>query len=238
MNWRPWIVSASLLASFILTVVLWIKEEAPVPKKVKVVEVEVGDRLASYAINASTRVQLWEQYGFDNSEIEQMVGRTNRMLGDRSEQYRKLLQEDPPKYAMILCPSAGAVPPRYSALQLLVREDVGVRTPIPPGELVNLESQEWYATAPVQEVFKKLDLRKEAKIGATGMGVAAILLQQEVDAIGGRGAWSTSLSFGWNLPKLFEKNVESSLKQRVYDYFVLSQTLLELANATENGICK
>jgi len=238
MKWRPWIVSASLLATSILTLVLWIKEEAPEPKKVKEIEVEAGDRLASYALDASSRVTLWQQYGFDTAETEKMVERTNRLIRDRGEQYRKLLKEDPPKYAMILCPNAGPVPPRYAALQLLVREDAGVRTPIPEGELVSLESQEWYAAAPVEQVYKKLDLRKEGKIGATGMGVAAILLKKEADAIGGKGAWSTSLSFGWNLQTLFEQNVASSLKQRASDYFALSQALLELANAPEGGICK
>ena len=237
MTWRPWIVSATLLATSILTAVLWWKEDAPEPKKAKAVEVEAGDRLASTVINASSRVSLWKAYGFDSAEIEKMSDRTTRLMSERADQYRKLLQEDAPKYALILCPHSQGAPPRYAALQLLIREDNGVRTPIAPDELVNLNIQEWYASAPVEDVFKKLDLRKSAPIGATGMGVAAILLKKEADAISGQGAWRT-MGLGWNLQSLMEQNADSGLKQRVYDYFVLSQTLLELANARESGICK
>jgi hypothetical protein len=238
MRWRPWIVTAAMLASSILAITLIADEEIIEPKKEKALEVKMQDPLLSMGRNEASRVEVFKQFGFSTEMVVQLSDLVSRTKSERGASYRALLKEGMPRTAATFC-GGSDIPPRYLALEFLVDAESGKRTPLDPGAMIEFQAYGWYAegSAGVEQVFKNLELTDPPVPGATGMGIAAILLGKEADAAQKRGVWKPGGLGAWDLDKLFEQNAEAGLKKRMIDYFVLFQALYELANE-EQGICK
>src|SRR5690606_327633 len=99
------------------------------------------------------------------------------------------------------CPGAG-LPQPWAALRFLVREENGRRDVVDPTRLLAFEPQPWFAAAPVEPLYRHLEVVPDRQPDATLMGVAAALLGREIDTLEGRSPWSRGLAGSWGFRRL------------------------------------
>ena len=115
-----------------------------------------------------------------------------------------------------------------------MKEEIDRRDAIDAERLKLFEEQDWFATAPVDAVYTHLELTEGRRSDATLMGVAALLMSKEDDALDGHSPWSTGLMGSWGWAPL--RKQFPGAEMRVIQYFSLMHYLTELAN-TRDGIC-
>jgi len=139
--------------------------------------------------------------------------------------------------APAVCPSGQRVAQPYAVLELVVEEALGRREVIPINRLTDFQKQSWYAGSSVNQIYELLEKGKNRQPDATLMGVSAVLLNKEKDAIKGSAPWSSGFMGQWGFSYLLSNPKTSKIEKMATDYFALMYVMVTLANDERNGIC-
>lgn len=231
MTWRPWIVAAFLGAALLLNVVLMWEEKLPRaeggPEVARVEEV-----LRHLQYQPTTRRNNFKEMGMSDELAESTAKYVDR-YARKTPLFEQLLQEQAASVGNAFCPGTD-LPQPYAALEYLVAEENGRRDTIDPERLKLFEAQPWFATSSVRPIYTHFELTQGRYADATLLGVSALLVQREEDALDGVSPFSTGVfgSRGWAPLKKQDPRVELMAIQ----YFSLMHYITELAN-TRDGIC-
>ena len=231
MSWRPWVILGLLFVAFVANSVLVFWEKVPAPNQGPEV-VRVDERLRHLQYLPTSRRNNFKEMGFDDELADACASMIDRYKG-KKQKFTTMLTDHAAEVGDAFCPS-DRVPQPYAALRYLVIEENERRDVIDPERLIVFEEQPWYPIAPVDAVYNQLERTDGRKADATLMGVSALLLGRESDALDGNAPWSTGLMGTWGFTKLKREN--PSIQVMVLQYFSLMHYLTELAN-TKEGIC-
>ncbi len=200
-------------------------------------EVVREDPLLDLRYVKAERENNFKAFGLPDAMVKRTVERARRIEEMHEQKLRLLLQDaaEPVLLADALCGDSPTIRPRYAGVRFFVEQDASVRRPINLQRVSQLERQDWSVTSPIEEVYNTLELVEDRQEDATLMGVAAILLGREQDAMDRHKPWGRSLVTGawsWKLVKKEAPQVEDYLVQ----YFALLHVAAEMAQA-DDGIC-
>ncbi|MBT3217581.1 MAG: hypothetical protein HN348_00685 [Proteobacteria bacterium] len=170
---------------------------------------------------------------------DDMADATTKAIGQHKSQiprFKKQIEEQASVVADVFCTADASWPPPYSSLSVLVKEENAKRIVIRGSRLLTFEDQPWYSNVPLQELYTEIELAEKRAEDATLMGVSALLLSREADAIEGNSPWSRNLMGTWSFAKL-KKDPKTGIHQATIDYFSLMHLMTELANDEKTGIC-
>lgn len=231
MSWRPWIVAAAMFAVVLVNLVLVLQERLPAavagPEVARVDEV-----LQHLQYLPTTRRTNFKEMGMSD-ELADATAKYVDRYGRKQAAFSALLGEQAALVGNAFCPGT-SLPQPYAALQFLVLETNEVRDPVDPEQLREFEEQPWFATSPVQAVYNHFEMTEGRYADATLLGVSAILVGKEDDALSGYTPFATGImgARGWAPLKKAHPRIEMV----VIEYFSLMHYLTELAN-TRDGIC-
>lgn len=231
MNWRPWVVAAALFAAFMFNAVLVFQERLPKIKGGQEVEV-VDEVLRHMTYLPTTRRSNFKLMGMDEDLADKTAKQVDR-YARKEKAFKQLLDEQATTVGVAFCPGMD-LPQPYAAMMFLVKEENEMRDVLDPERLQEFEEQEWFVSAPVRAIYSHFELTAGRYQDATLMGVSAVLMQREEDALDGYAPFSTGLlgNRGWGSLKKEHPRAEITVIQ----YFSLMHYLTELANARK-GIC-
>lgn len=192
----------------------------------------------TYQTRSANREKDFVAWGLDEAQVVEALKKT-RGLEDMHE---KRIQawfnnpSEPEELRDYICGDAGKKP-RYWGLALLVTEDASGqrRRVINPGKIQELEEQDWSLKAPINEVYRTLELSLERKDDATRMGVAALMAGEEDLALEGVKPFGSGLVGSWSWKGAAA--LSPGLEERVITYFALLHLVLEEA-WSEQGFCR
>jgi hypothetical protein len=237
MNWRPWMVVLALALCLVFSLALVVQE--PIPDLEVKEEVTLDDEpLRHLNYVPSARLNNFLEMGMDE-ELAQTTSALVAGLQPNRERYLKLLDEQALEVGVAFCPSPSGLPQPYAAMQFLVVQEAGKRDVVDAlGGLFRFEVQPWYTKdGRAPQVYNTLERTARRKQDATLMGVSAVLLSREEDAIRERGPWATSLLGGVGFGAFATlKSENPRIAQLAAEYFALVHYLTELANE-QDGIC-
>lgn len=231
MTWRPWIVAAALMAALMVNVVLMVQERLPAatagPDVVRVEEI-----LKHLKYLPSTRRNNFKEMGMTDEMAEATAKYADR-YARKEALFKGLLEEQAATVGGAFCPGTD-LPQPYAALEFLVKEENDKRDTIDPERFREFEAQEWFANTQVRAVYMHFEMTQGRYADATLLGVSALLVSLEDDALRGLSPFSTGMlgSRGWAPLKKQVPRVDVTAIQ----YFSLMHFLTELAN-TRDGIC-
>ncbi|MCB9675041.1 MAG: hypothetical protein H6737_07985 [Alphaproteobacteria bacterium] len=235
MNWRPYIVVLALVVALIVNAALIGNERIPDLEVREQVSLEDEPlRHMTYAPN--TRMQNFTEMGMDD-ELAQRAANLAAGLQSNRQRYLKMLEDQAIDVGDAFCPSSSKLPQPYAAMRYLVVQEGGRRDVIDGhNSLFAFEEQAWFekegGAAPV---YNTLERRAGRRQDATVMGVAAVLLGREQEAVTERGPWSTGFLGGGSFTTL--ESESAGIRQMTAEYFALMHYLTELANE-QDGICR
>lgn len=231
MTWRPWVIVACLMLGALVNGTLLGVEKIPTldvgPELVKIEEplrtlqylpnnrranFEIMGMTPDLADAAAVQISRWERQG------ERLV---------------RLMEEQSPELTDVFCPSE-RLPQPYAALRYLVEEENGVRTVVDPIKLRHYDTHEWYDRSLVPALYDHFERTQNRKPDATLMGVSAVLVGREMDALDGTAPWSLGLVGSWGFSRLVKK--QPRVQTVAIEYFALMHFLTEMANS-QRGIC-
>ena len=231
MSWRPWVILGLLFLAFVWNVVLVLNEEVPKPNQGPELA-RHDERLRHLQYLPTSRRNNFKDMGFDDDQADACASMIDRYQG-KKEKFKSMLVDKAAEVGDAFC-SSDQVPQPYAALRYLVLEENERRDVFEPERLILFEEQPWYAIAPVDAVYNQLERTDGRKADATLMGVSALLLRREGDALDGNAPWSAGLMGSWGFKKLKREN--PTINMLVIRYFSLMHYITELAN-TKDGIC-
>jgi len=231
MRWRPWILSLALLGAVLFNVVLMAQERLPSTQEGPQVE-DVEEVLKHLQYAPTSRRSNLIAMGMSEDLAEATATQIDRYK--RLEPlFNELLTEQASDVGRAFCPSSG-LPQPYAAMKFLVTGEDANRDVVDVQRLKLFEAQPWYDLTPVSPVYNKFELTSGRRKDATLMGVSALLIGKEEDALDGQSPWSTGLVGSWGWAPLRKTYPASEIL--VIQYFSLMHYLTELANV-RNGIC-
>lgn len=231
MIWRPWIVAGLLLVAVLVNAALVAFERVPSPDAAEVVT-RVDEPLRHLLYTPTNRRNNFKAMGMDDELAHVVATRIDRHAASEAR-LLELLERHSADVGEAFCPGSG-LPQPWAALRFLVRDDGGRREVVDAGRLYAFEPQPWFATAPIDMLYRELEAVPDRRGDATLMGVAAALLGREVDALEGRSPWSRGLVGTWGFRRLTRDAPQ--VEKMVVDYFSWVHYLTELANRPD-GIC-
>ena len=233
MSWRPWIATALLAGSVLVNVGLLYQERIDPPAEAADLKDEVKDILL-LEYRPENRRQNFEAMGLDEELVGVTVKRT-KSFSESAARLKALIDEDSEEVANALCPG-GKLPARYAALGLVVEPaSTGSLKVIEPRDIRRFVIQDWFLESLAEEVFAELELTRDRKPDATVMGVAALLLKKDAEALDGQSPWSRGFGGSWGLSALMKRYPEA--KTLVVQYFAMMHLLTELARDADDGVC-
>lgn len=236
MTWRPFVIIGFMLIAFVSNALLLWKEELPHPTKGPQA-VQVINPLYKIQYTSGNRRQNLKVMGLPDEMAGAAASAIGRYQGSEKA-LRKLMQDNPSLVGDVLCGGSGNLPPPYAAMQLLVTEENGIRSLVSIKELYKFEKQPWFAVAPVEGVFNQMEPQNERPEDATLMGVSALLLGLDNDAISGNRPFGSAVfSFGSRFGALKRDGKTAKIEVMAIEYFSLMHFLAELANDDKGGIC-
>ncbi len=235
MNWRPWIIAASMFAMLTVnSALLWFEEVEP-PEGSEAVTDAVRDPLLALRFNAGTRKSNFKDMFGDDDRLASAAAGKIKKLHKRRGQFREKIVEHADEVSSALCPTSGT-PQRYAALSFLVEAEGERKKVIRANSITYLEVREWYADGYVSQVYNELELSKSRRADATLMGVASILAGQEPLVLNSEAPFNHRSGFGnWGWAGVLKRWPE--VENQIIDYFALMHMFTEIANDVEKGIC-
>ena len=235
MHWRPWIVVLALFVSLVLNAALVFQEKVPE------LQVDEDPELAREPLRHLTyssrqRRKNFEVMGLDEEHRERAAGIADRLYKQNAKRYRKMFEEQGLEVARTFCPTTSGLPQPYDAMRLLIIEEAGSRDVIDgTNALFLFEEQSWFETAGTAlPVYNRLERRRGRRNDATLMGVSALLLGREGEAVNERGPWSTGFLGGGSFATIESEN--PAIRQTTAEYLALVHVLTEIANEPD-GLC-
>jgi hypothetical protein len=226
-SFRARVTLAALAALGVLDAILVATDAAP-PSEPRIRHtVARQDPLVGMRFVGGERERNLARLGVEASRARALSGRMERMLRRIERRLDALL--DGPAYAC----RVGALPARYDLLAVLVEHRPPARAAIVVGTTTSLRRQPWADASPIAGVYEALELGASRPQDATWMGVAAVLLGREREAIDRRGPWQAGA--GWSRAAL--RREAPGIDARVEDYLAILHLLLERVNA-EQGPCE
>jgi hypothetical protein len=233
-HWRPWLIVLALFVSLALNAALVIQEKVP--------ELEVDEdpqlrreplRLLTYS--SRQRRKNFEVMGLDEEHRDRAATIADRLHKQNAKRYRKMFEEQGLDVARTFCPTTSGLPQPYDAMRYVVLEEGGQRDVIDgTNALFLFEEQEWFGAAGADAVYNRLERRQGRRNDATLMGVSALLLGRENEAVNERGPWSTGFLGGGSFSTLESEN--PAIRQTTAEYLALVHVLTEIANEPD-GLC-
>ncbi len=237
MKFRPWILGTLLLIGAGANLLMVLSERVAESEKQVRHKQAKEDPLLGIQYAKVERKSNLTAFGLAGNELQSALDR----LGDLDEEGNRLLlaslldqSGDQQRLDVAFCGS-GKVRPRYAALAYLVKEQGGHRRPLSLRRVSGLEREEWSKTARIAEVYGELELGDTREEDATIMGLAAILLAREQDAIERSAHWGSGLRGRWSWEKLNKEH--PGIAERVVEYLVLMHLTMEVSH-DEGGFCR
>ena len=236
MNWRPFVIVASLMVACIINCALLYMERIPSPQEI--VEVTSNRDLLRYVqYTKGQRRGNFRMFGM----TDEMAGSTaDKMKSYEGQKPRlvKMIKEEATVAGTVFCTADSGWPPPYAALEVLIREENARRSTLPISRFLQLDKQPWFGNAPVEGVYNGAEFARERKDDATLMGVSALLLGMEPDLIENKSPFAQAGFVGtWSFKKLQNDAKTAKITSMVQDYFSLMHFMVELANDDDDGIC-
>ncbi len=231
MSWRPWIVAAAFIAVMMINLVLVVQERLPEaqggPQVARIDEV-----LRHMQYTPATRRNNFKNMGM-SPELAESAAKYIDRYTRKQPLFVQMLSEQAAMVGGAFCPGTG-LPQPYAAAQFLVTDVNDRRDVVDPERLREFEEQPWFIASPVQAIYTHFELTEGRFGDATLLGVSALLVSKEDDALYGYAPFSTGImgARGWKPLKKQHPRVELTAIQ----YFSLMHYLTELAN-TRDGIC-
>lgn len=241
MNWRPWVVVATLFLAFVMNVTMFATEDMKPPAKNNDPSVIPSDRILTDMIFVpENRRDNFKMMGMSDDMADKAVAMSKREYKERKEMLQSVLKTQEDLLGRIFCKSADP-PTRYAALSVLVVPDGGGRRALQASEIAELAGQDWYAQAPVRDVYVQLELADDGdyNVDATVMGVSALILGEQDKVINREYPWgkANSLTNGWSFSGVQSKYQSKKINDTLIDYFAVMEIMTEIARQ-ENGICR
>ena len=231
---RPFAVVFGLFASFTLTCGLVWQEQ--LPRRPSDDRTEVQDEpLRKMTFTSARRRDNFTDMGLSPEDAERAAERAKSLLANEAR-FEKMLQEQGADVGIAFCPEPSELPVIYGAMRFLVVEEGGVRSVIDGNNgLLRFVEQPWYTTnATVRPIYDAFEARKDRRVDATVMGIAAILTQREQEAVNYQGPWSTAAFVGGDFETVVRQ--APAVRAKTVEYLALVQVLSEIANRPD-GIC-
>ncbi len=231
MTWRPWIVAAAFIAAVMINLVLVFQERLPEAKGGPEVS-RVDEILRHLQYTPSSRRNNFKKMGMSDDLAESSAKYIDRYTR-KQPLFVQMLNEQAAMVGSAFCPGTG-LPQPYAVAQFLVTEVNERRDVVDPERLREFEEQPWFMTSQVPAIYTRFELTEGRYADATLLGVSALLVSKEDDALDGYAPFSTGImgARGWGHLKKEHPRVELTAIQ----YFSLMHYLTELAN-TRDGIC-
>lgn len=208
---------------------------APAEREPRTIK-ETTDPLFDLRYGPAERRTNLAAMGLQEADIERVILKIRRMEDREQTRLVQAMDDaaDPKELSAALCGRTSDLRPRYGALRFLVQEDRGTRRALDLRRITRLERQEWSRADLIGEVYRQLELTDGRKPDAPLMGVAAILLQKENDALQGLAPWDRTSLGTWSWSDLEAEH--PGIGERTLDYFALMHLVVEIAQA-EGGLC-
>lgn len=239
MNWRFFLFISTLLAMFVVNFFLIFGEAIPevVSEDATVRVPEVTLRSIQYKMD-QVRANL-QKMGMSLEHADKTSDIAEGVYNKEKTRARilKMVKLNEESVAPAVCPSGQGVAQPYGMLELLVEEALGRRTVLSVTQLSEFTKQPWYASSSVERIYALVEKGKNRQPDATLMGVSALLLNKEDDAIKGTAPWANGFMGRWGFSYLLSNPKTSSIERMTSDYFALMYVIVTLANDERNGIC-
>ncbi len=194
--------------------------------------------LDSYQTRKANRETDFAAWGLEETQVAEAMKKARGLEGQHEKRISAWFDNpaEPENLRDFVCGDTGKKP-RYWGLALLVTEDSSGqrRRVINPGKVQELEEQDWSLKAPINEVYRALELNLERKDDATRMGVAALMAGEEDLALEGVKPFGSGLVGSWSWSGAAA--LSPGLEERVITYFALLHLVLEEA-WSEAGFCR
>lgn len=237
MSLRPWFLGAFLLIGLGFDGYLLSQERITETERQVRHSLEKADPLIDLVYNKPGREGNFKRMGLEGDSLKLALKRTIDMDSDeRRARLGTFLAEigDPDRLADAICGN-GKVPARYAAMAYLVKDERGQRDALAVDRASRLDREAWALVSPISAVYAELEMGKEREANATVMGVAAILLAREQDAIERNDPWGKGFGSRWSWDKV--KKLHPGIEARVIEYLALFHLVMEVA-MEENGFCE
>lgn len=220
-----------MLATVLLNLVLIVQERLPNPDARPEVT-KIDEPLRHLLYRPTERRNNFKKMGMDDEFAHRVANRIDKYTSMKAK-FVAMLQDQAADVGDAFCPTAG-LPQPYAAARFLITEENNRRDIVDASRLTRFDSQPWFDKSPVMGVYSELEAVEGRREDATLLGVAALLLAREADALAGRSPWSRGLIRRGSFSTL--ERQEPRITVLVMDYFALMHYLTELAN-TSDGIC-
>ena len=200
MTWRPWVVAAALFAAVMVNLILVFQERLPEAQGGPEVE-RVDEVLRHLQYSATTRRNNFKAMGM-GPELADATAKYVDRYGRKEKAYKALLSEQAAMVGNAFCPGTD-LPQPYAAMAFLIVEENEKRDVLDAERLREFEEQEWFLTGSVKAIYTRFELTAGRYDDATLMGVSAVLMQREDDALDGYAPFSTGVlgTRGWGALK-------------------------------------
>ncbi|MEZ4318028.1 MAG: hypothetical protein R3F61_11010 [Myxococcota bacterium] len=235
MAWRPWIVVLALIVALMLNAALVYRERIPDLEVKETVALE-DEPLRHMTYAANTRLQNFTEMGLDE-ELAQRAANLAAGLQSNRARYMKMLEDQALDVGDAFCPSSSKLPQPYAAMRFLVLQEGGRRDVIDGhNALFQFEVQPWFEKeGGALPVYNTMERTASRRLDATLMGVSAVLLGREQEAVNQRGPWATGFLNGGSFSTI--ESESPAIRQTTAEYFALMHYITELANE-QDGICR
>jgi hypothetical protein len=239
MNWRFFLFISTLLAMFVVNFFLIFGEAIPeiVNEESTIRVPEVSLRSIQYKM-AQVRANL-QKMGMSLEHADKTSDIAEGLYNKEKtrDRLQAMIKANEEFVAPAVCPSGQRVAQPYAMLELIVEEALGRRTVLPVNRITEFQKQSWYAGSAVGQIYELIEKGTNRQPDATLMGVSALLLSKEQDAIKGTAPWANSFMGRWGFSYLLSNPKTSKIEGMASDYFALMYVIVTLANDERNGIC-
>jgi len=236
MNWRPWVVTALMICTFLVNVAMLWNEKMTPPDQKTDPTVKLVDPLLSLRYTPQSRIDDFHKYGMTDDMVDDAQRIATETAKNRTPILQQLLKDHADVATRVFCPG-NEIPQRYAALGVLTYDDGDQIRVMDASELTTIAMADWYATAQVGDVYTTLEVTADRHDEATVMGVASILLGEEDKVIEQEDPWGAGgLISRWSYAAVLNDYANMKIRDKEVRYFALMHVLTELANA-DRGVC-
>lgn len=238
MSVRPWILGTFLVIGVgVDGYLVHMERVAPSEKRVGHIA-EKADPLIDLKYIATEREGNLKVFGLSGEALKRGVKRIKDLETEQNKGRLALFLDeinDPDRAADAFCGTGTVgIPPRYALMGYLVKDERGRRDALDLDRVSRLDREEWSKVVPIDAVYAELEMGDVREQDATVMGIAAILLEKEQEALERNSPWGSGLGSRWSWEKVRKDN--PGIEDRVIEYLALMHLSMEVAMG-EGGFC-